>query len=842
MFGVSIYWIVVSLLQGRGDAQGTRADYERLYGLRRQFAGKVFRQDVKLNWIYQDRAAWYQVVTGPGEFEFVLVDLEQGKREPAFDHQRVAESLGELLKKSIDPKRLTIPKLYFDRKLENVFFEFGGKAIRVERATGKLDPVQRKDFPRESSAASVPRFSGPSRVRIDIQLRNLRKTPIHAIWIDPDGKPRDYGQIDPGQTRRISTFAGHVWMLTDPDRKPLLRFEARTAEEIFTVDESSRISSALPERKKGTRPKKTYYAAKSGTRSPDGRFRVVSKNHNLYLLEKDGKEFQLTRNGQPDNYYSGDIYWAPDNIHFVAFRETPPEKHTIHMVESSPRDRVQPRLHSMTYLKPGDRIRQKWPCLFDAVKREQVAVSNELFPNPWQSHDFRWNESSHEFQFRYNQRGHQVMRIVGINWETGSTRTVIDEVSPTFIDYNYKFKVRYLDDSGQIVWSSERDGWNHLYLYDATTGKLLNQITQGKWLVRRIDRIDEKNRQIWFQAGGIIPAHDPYYVHHCRCDFDGKNLTVLTGGDGTHSIQFSPTRRFLLDRYLRVDLGPVHEIRRTDNGRLVVRLETADLSALQQAGWRAPERFISTARDDRTPIFGVIYRPTNFDPKKKYPIIEYIYAGPHSSFVPKSFRVLQRAQELAELGFVVVQIDGMGTSNRSKAFHDVCWKNLGDSGFPDRIKWIKAAAKKYPWMDVNRVGIFGGSAGGQSSTRAVLAFGDFYKVAVSDCGCHDNRMDKIWWNEQWMGWPIGPHYAEQSNVTNAHRLKGKLFLIVGELDRNVDPASTMQVVDALIRANKDFDLLVVPGGGHGVGSRPYGLRRTYDFFVRHLLGVEPRSK
>jgi len=230
------------------------------------------------------------------------------------------------------------------------------------------------------------------------------------------------------------------------------------------------------------------------------------------------------------------------------------------------------------------------------------------------------------------------------------------------------------------------------------------------------------------------------------------------------------------------------------------------------------------------------------DPAKKYPVVEYIYAGPHDSFVPKTFTRFRREKAMTELGFIVVQIDGMGTSNRSKAFHDVCWKNLGDSGFPDRIAWMQAAAEKYPQMDLDRVGIFGGSAGGQSALRAVLAHGDFYDAAVADCGCHDNRIDKIWWNEQWMGWPIGEHYAEQSNVTNAHRLQGNLLLIVGELDRNVDPASTMQVVDALIKADKDFDLLVVPGAGHGIGSGRYGMRRTRDFFVRHLIKAEPRGE
>jgi dipeptidyl aminopeptidase/acylaminoacyl peptidase len=248
--------------------------------------------------------------------------------------------------------------------------------------------------------------------------------------------------------------------------------------------------------------------------------------------------------------------------------------------------------------------------------------------------------------------------------------------------------------------------------------------------------------------------------------------------------------------------------------------------------------FVSKARDGQTDIWGVIIRPTNFDPAKKYPVIENIYAGPQGSFVPKTFSTQTGMQAQAELGFIVVQIDGMGTSNRSKAFHDVAWKNLGDAGFPDRIIWHKAVAAKYPWYDATRVGIYGTSAGGQNSTGAVLFHPEFYDAAVAAAGCHDNRMDKIWWNEQWMGWPIGPQYAASSNVDHAKNLQGKLLLIVGEMDTNVDPASTMQVVDALIDADKDFDLLVLPGAGHTSGGA-YGERRRFDFFVKHLRGIDP---
>ena len=634
-------------------------------------------------------------------------------------------------------------------------------------------------------------------------------------------------------------------IVLSPDAKTAW-FKALGRDWRCTLSETTIVREAPPpapkeEKKEKKDPKRRRSRGHSGTRSPDGKWTTFTRDHNLYLRSNETKKEQaLTSNGTDKNAYGAGVDWSPDSKKFVARRSKKGFERKVYLVESSPKDQLQPKLQSYSYRKPGDDIPQVRPHLFDVESAKEIPVDDALFSNPWKLDRIRWDRDGSRFTFFVNQRGHQAVRIIAVDAATGKTRAIVNEESVTFIDYAHKTFFERLEETGEILWASERDGWNHLYLYDAKTGKVKNRVTKGRWVVRGVDRVDAEARQVWFRAGGIHPGQDPYHVHYCRVNFDGTGLVRLTDGDGTHRIEYSPDRRTLLDTWSRVDQPPVTELRRVSDGRKMCELERGDWTKLLETGWQVPERFVSKGRDGKTDIHGVIWRPTTFDAKRSYPVIERIYAGPHGAFVPKTFREFYSAQSLAELGFIVVQIDGMGTSYRSKAFHDVCWKNLGDSGFPDRIPWIRAAAKKHPYMDVSRVGIYGGSAGGQSSTRAMLAHGDFYKVAVSHCGCHDNRMDKIWWNEAWMGWPVGPHYEEQSNVTQAHRLEGKLLLIVGELDRNVDPASTMQVVNALIKANKDFEMLVIPGAGHGDGGA-YGIRRRRDFFVRHLLGVEPRS-
>jgi len=574
--------------------------------------------------------------------------------------------------------------------------------------------------------------------------------------------------------------------------------------------------------------------------SPDGQWEAFVQNYNVFVrpLPK-GTAFPLSFDGSEGNYYRlNSIAWSPDSKKLAVYRLRPGYHRKIYFIESSPADQLQPKYSSMEYEKPGDALDLPQPVLFDVAAKQATGIDNRLFPSPYQLSRIEWRKDSRAFTFEYNQRGHQVYRVIEVSAQNGQPRAIISEEPQTFFCYSGK-KYRYdIADGKEIIWMSERDGWNHLYLYDGATGVVKNQITKGNWVVRGVEKVGEEKRQIWFRASGMYPGQDPYFVHYYRMNFDGTGLTALTAADASHTVSFSPDMKHYVDTWSRVDLPPVSELRRVEDRTTITALEHGDIQEAVQAGWRAPEVFTALGRDGTTGIWGIIIRPSNFDPKKKYPVIESIYAGPQDSFVPKSFSPYNPMQSLAELGFIVVQIDGMGTSNRSKAFHDVCWKNLGDAGFPDRILWHKAAAAKYSYYDISRVGVYGNSAGGQSALGALLFHPEFYKVAVASAGCHDNRMDKIWWNEQWMGWPLGPEYAASSNVENAYRLKGKLLLSVGEMDTNVDPASTMQVVNALIKANKAFDLIVLPGQGHGPGGA-YGERKRYDFFVHNLLGIEP---
>jgi len=599
------------------------------------------------------------------------------------------------------------------------------------------------------------------------------------------------------------------------------------------------FSEALPESEAAVYEAEQQRRPRTGD-SPDGKWIASLKENNVFLRERDsGKETRLTSNGVAGNAFDF-VDWSPNSKTLIAYRTEPGDDKQVYLLESSPRDQLPARLRTRPYPRPGDKLaaHEMWLCDIETKKPIKVDTDRIDFGGIPR---LTWVKDGLHFFFGRTDRGHQHYRLIEVDVVNGQTRNVIEEKADTFIDHYQGNFFAYLDRTDEIVFQSERDGWKHLYLIDARAGRVRNQITKGEWVVRGVEKVDEDTRQIWFRASGLRAGQDPYLIHYCRVNFDGSGLVDLTPGDGTHSVQYSPNRKYLIDTYSRVDLAPIHELRRVADGSLVCELDRADVSLLRETGWNYPEVFTAKGRDGKTDIWGMVCRPQKLDPTKQYPILEYIYAGPHDSHVPKRFSpIFYEPQTLAELGFIVVQIDGMGTANRSRAFHDLCWKNLADAGFPDRILWIKALAERYRYMDVGRVGIYGGSAGGQNALGALLFHGDFYKAAYAACGCHDNRLDKLSWNEQWMG-VIGPHYAEQSNVTNAHKLQGKLMLAVGEMDTNVPPESTMRVVDALIKANKDFELIVLPGVNHTLGGA-YGERRRRDFFVRNLYGVEPPER
>jgi dipeptidyl aminopeptidase/acylaminoacyl peptidase len=781
LFSVLAIFFTAQTVFGGGSAE----DYARALSLAKRTDGKIFRDNVVPHWLPGGESFWYRVQTDSNSWEFVLVDAATGK-----------------ITRAASAETLHLPP--------------------VKPTVSSAQPQVEIHPSRDAGKATHIRF-----------INHLAE-PMELFWIDAGGERRDYGRVPAGETRDQNTYAGHVWLVADTAGNALGVFEAG--------EEGSEIVVDGPGKKKIPARKAKFSDDQA---SPDAKWRVEFKNNNVELAEvAAGNKTELTHDGSAEKPYRGAVAWSPDSQSCVVQRVTEVPRHIVTLVESSPHDQLQPKVLTYDYFKPGDELPRVQPILIRVADKKVFAITNELFPNnftPDGGLDFRWSPRGDEFYFDYNQRGHQLYRILAVNATNGAVRTVVEERSKTFIDYETKTWREWLDDSGELIWMSERDGWAQLYLYDIASGVVKNQITRGNWVVREVLKVDKEKRQIWFLASGVRAGEDPYDHQLCRVNFDGSGFVQLTQGDGDNAVEFSPDRNYFIAKYSRADLPTVTELHRSDDGKLICELERADDSQLLKAGWTLPERFVAKGRDGETDVYGVIYKPSNFDPQKKYPVVEEVYAGPQDSFVPKKFGREPRQHAIAELGFIVVQADGMGTDNRGKKFHDVCWKNLKDAGFPDRIAWIKAAAKTRPWMDLSRVGIYGGSAGGQSAMRALLDYNDFYKVAVADCGCHDNRMDKIWWNEQWMGWPVDDSYARSSNVDDAYKLQGKLLLMVGELDHNVDPASTMQVVNALEKAGKDFDFVVVTGSDHGAAETPYGSRRRMDFLVRNLIGNETKN-
>lgn len=836
-------WILVAIAF-LGQVAGAEVEFNHVLaqnppqqrGARQEGSSQlVYRDRVAPNWFANGSKFWYRNDLGDGKREFVLVDAEKGIKKLALDHEAVADKMGD----AVHASRLPIDRLEFSDDGTRIIF-LGQKRWEWIASTKELIETkesfsQKTDSPSSRNAVAL----GATRngEETSLAFENKSSESVEIFWISPDGVRTSYGKIASGATRDQHTFGGHQWVVVNATGEDLLVTVATDQASLVVIDGTKSIPATPPRRRNRERNQNSD-ASKS--RSPDGKWSAEIKNHNVLLKsDSDPSEVFLSTDGVEGNVYD-QLGWSPDSKSLVAFRVELGDKPEVHLVQSSPEGGGRAKLQSRPYALPGDKFTSCELSVFDIATQKQLKPIVDRFESEWQRPRIRWSHDGSRFTYQQTDRGHQRFRLIEVDITNVNVRNIVDEKTTSFLwtahtENQMLPTITWLEQTkGELFYVSEMSGWRHVYLVDAETGFVKNPITSGDWIVRGIEQVDEVNRQLWFRASGCFSSQDPYLIHFGRVNFDGTGLVWLTEGNGNHTLQYSPDKKFAIDTFSRVDLAPVTELRRVSDGKLMCELEHSDIDRLTRTGWSSPEVVVSKARDGVTDIWGFVCLPCNFDPKKSYPVLEDIYAGPHGSHVPKSFSPSQRYSSLTELGFIVVKVDGMGTANRSKAFHDVCWRNLKDSGFEDRILWMKAAALKHPQMDLERVGIYGTSAGGQNAAGAVLFHSEFYKVAVAACGCHDNRMDKASWNEQWMGYPVGPHYSESSNVDNAHRLQGKLLLIVGEMDTNVPPESTMRFADKLIKANKDFDLLVIPNAGHGMGGT-YGQRKMHEFFVRHLI-------
>jgi dipeptidyl aminopeptidase/acylaminoacyl peptidase len=594
--------------------------------------------------------------------------------------------------------------------------------------------------------------------------------------------------------------------------------------------------------------------------SPDKRWAAYVAGHNLWLRDAStGATVQLTRDGEPEWDYAtplpslrrmvdqgteevkqpAAVFWSPDSSKLITYRIDSRNSGRFTSIQFVPPGQLRPRAFSVVYPLPGEVLATAAPVLFDIRGGKRIDVKTPPLELPFQDGaSFDWSPDGSKVLYDYDERGFKAKELRSVDAESGEQKVLLTEKSDTYVDPGETF-FRFIHSSGEILFSSERDNWNHLYLYGGD-GKLENQVTQGAWVVTEISFADEKSRRVYFLASGREKGEDPYQTHLYSVGFDGKALKLLTPENANHTVDFSPDGSFFVDSYSRPDLPGQAVLRRSTDGSEVRVLEKTDASGLLATGWKFPQPFQGKAGDGSTDLYGLIWKPSTFDPTKQYPVVEQVYTGPQGFFVPKTFGGALRLQSMAELGFIVVMVDGRGTAGRSRAFHLFSYRNLGGS-FEDHVAMIKQMAARYSYMDVNRVGIYGTSAGGYGAAHAMLAFPDFYKVGVSISGDHDARLDKAWWNELYQGYPVEGDYAAQSNVTMAERLTGRLLIEHGDVDDNVHPVETMRFVDALMKANRNFDMLLVPNMFHGESGEHarYLVRRRWDYFVQYLLGVTP---
>lgn len=593
--------------------------------------------------------------------------------------------------------------------------------------------------------------------------------------------------------------------------------------------------------------------------SPDGNWKAFSKNFNLFIENLDtGEEIQLSFDGQKDYEYAS--YWGWSDMIYGENGERPfhltinwsPDSKKIQtqivdlrlaekmlLLDNSQEDKFRPQLKGYYRGSPGDTTVVTYiPVLFDLESKEETKFPELTLPH-FMAMYFNWDQNSKNLYGTYLHRGFKAFDLLEINTASKNIRKVYSESSATHINNTNIFRKL---DNGQFILGTEKSGWNQLYLMDWKTGELINRITNGEYVVKNLLLVDEENNVIYFEAAGREPSVNPYYSFVYKVNFDGSDLTLLTPEKSFHNISYSTGSSYFVDNYSTVNEPTISVVRELETGKIIHEISKADISNLLKKGYQSPKEFTATAKDGETTIYGIYYLPTNFSVRKKYPIIDYTYTGPHTDITPKTFRagLIGLQQPMAELGFVVVTVDGLGTNGRGKSFNDVSYNNLGD-GTTDHVLAIKELSARNKFMDVGKVGIFGHSAGGYDAARAILLHPDFYKVAVASAGDHDHRMEKAWWPEMYMGYPIGKFYHEQSNITNAVNLQGHLLLAHGGIDENVNPSATFKFAEALINAGKDFDLFIWPSRNHSFGrtSGDYFTKKRWDYFIEHLMGEQP---
>lgn len=594
--------------------------------------------------------------------------------------------------------------------------------------------------------------------------------------------------------------------------------------------------------------------------SPDGKLAAFIKDYNLWVRDvATKKETQLTSDGVKDFGYATDnagwtssdrpvLKWSPDSKKIATFQQDQRKVGDMYLVTTNVGT---PKLRAWKYPLPGDKEIPMIHRVIIEVENPKV-VRFQIPPDPHRASlsddisssgtfdDVDWTADGSELAFLSNSRDHKHVKMRIANASTGAVREVFEEIVKTQYESGRgAINWRYLQASNEFLFYSERDDWGHLYLYDAKTGQLKNQITKGNYVVARVMEVDEKNRQILFTAVGKEPGN-PYFQHVYRVNFDGSKFTSLTPDNGTHQVVFSPSKKYFIDTYSQPDTPAVSALRDA-NGKLITILEKTDITKLVAKGWKPPTPVKLKAADGKTDIYGLVFTPTKMNTSTKYPVIDYIYPGPQGGSVGSWGFSSARGdhQALAELGFIVVLIEGTSNPYRSKSFHDMSYGNMADNTLPDQVAGIRQLSQTYP-IDTSKVGIWGHSGGGFATAAAMFRFPDFFKVGISESGNHDNRNYEDDWGERYNGLAENSNYEAQANQMYAKNLKGKLMLAHGMMDNNVPPYNTLLVVEALQKANKDFDLVIFPNSAHGFGTySPYMMRRRWDYFVKNLRGLEP---